>query len=392
MKTTELTYLDFAATSALRPPAVARAVAAYIDSVGASPGRSAHRLAVAAGRIALECRQSLARVLGLPGDAARIAFMFNATHAINTALHGVLEDGDAVVTTAFDHNAVVRCAQRLAEERNVRVRLVPGRLDGSLDEAAWTAALAGARVVVLNAVSNVLGTSLDLPRLATQAHEAGALVLVDAAQAAGHVPLAFGEHADLVAFSGHKGLLGPQGIGALWARAGIDVRPLLVGGTGGDSMDPRMPGAWPDHLEAGTQNGPGIAGLHAGLQWLDAHGIGTLHRRLRALTQSLHDELSAISAVRVLSPAPAASGSMVTFEAHDLDAARLASRLDREFGVLVRAGLHCAPGVHRMLGTERTGAVRMSLGWSTTEDDVASAVRAVRAIVDAPRLSPAGRT
>lgn len=393
MSQAEVTYLDYAATSAQRPPEVARAVADYIDRVGATPGRGGHRLAVAAGRIVLDCRQSLARLLGLAGDPGRITFMLNATHAINTALHGVLERGDVVVISAFDHNAVVRCVHRLAGERDVQVRCVPGRPDGSLDEAAWTRAIDGARMVVLNAVSNVLGTALDVQRLGAQARAAGALVLVDAAQAAGHVPADFArDGADLVALSGHKGLLGPQGVGALWVREGVEVRPLLAGGTGGESMDPDMPRAWPDHLEAGTLNGPGIAGLRAGVRWLLEHGVDTLHARTSALARSLHEELTAIPGLRLLSPPPAGgAGAIVSFIAHDVDPAALALRLDREFGVLVRAGLHCAPGVHRMLGTERSGAVRMSFGWASTERDVERALQGVRSIVAAPRLAPASR-
>jgi cysteine desulfurase family protein len=378
----ELTYLDFAATSAPRPPEVARAVADFIDDIGATSGRGGHRLAVSAGRVALRCRQTLARLLELPGDPGRIAFMMNATHALNTALFGLLRPRDVLVVTALDHNSVLRPAHKLRQERALDVRLVPGNAEGELDLRQYERALAGARMVVLNAVSNVLGTALDISALSGLAHAAGALVLVDGAQAAGHMPFApAAAGADMVALTGHKGLLGPQGIGALWVREGIDIAPLITGGTGGNSLDREMPSAYPDHLEAGTTNGPGIAGLSAGLDWLLAHGVARLHEHLAALKAQLREGLAAIPGVRVVSPAAPDGGAIVTIVALDVDPATLAARLDREHGVLVRAGLHCAPDAHQLIGTAQTGAVRLSLGWCSERADVERAVLAVEAIV-----------
>ncbi len=378
----ELTYLDFAATSAVRPGEVTAAVTAVLERVGATSGRGGHRLAVAAGRIALHTRQGLARLLGLPGDAGRIVFTLNATHALNTALFGFLRRGDAVVVTPFEHNAVLRPLHILAERRGIEVRNVPGDSSGALDPVAYARAVEGARLVALNAVSNVTGTRLDVAGLARIAHAAGALVLVDGAQAAGHVPFEpAADGADLLGLSGHKGLLGPQGVGALWVRDGVWIEPLLSGGTGGDSLDPAMPAAYPDHLEAGTTNGPGIAGLGAGVDWLLAHGVRALHERLGQLKSALYEGITAIAGVRVISPPAPDGAGIVTFVARDIDPSSLAARLDREHGVLCRPGLHCAPEVHRMLGTHRTGAVRLSLGWSSTEADVARAVRAVDMVV-----------
>lgn len=374
-------YLDHAATSAVRPAAVIDAVTDFLGNVGATAGRGGHRLSVEAGRVALRCRQALARLLALPGDPGRIAFMLNATHALNTALHGVLRPGDAAVVTTFDHNSVLRPAFWLAHRRGVHIRRVLVEADGSIDQRAFEHAVAGARLVSLNAVSNVLGTRLDVRRLARLAHDAGAIVLVDGAQAAGHIPFApAADGADILALSGHKGLLGPQGVGALWARDGIDVEPLLTGGTGGDSLDPEMPVAWPDHIEAGTTNGPGIAGLRAGVDWLLEHGVDALHARIGALKAELHAALSAVPGVSVLSPPAPDGAGIVTIVAHDIDPAVLALRLDREHGVLARPGLHCAPDVHRMLGTAERGALRFSLGWSSTPADVRRAVDAIERI------------
>jgi cysteine desulfurase / selenocysteine lyase len=374
--------MDYAATAARRPPAVAQAVARYIDEIGATPGRGGHRLANAAGRVALRCRQSVAALLGIPGDPGRIAFAGSATYALNSALWGTVRRGDRVIVTALDHNAVLRPAAFLARERDVDVVLVGADAAGTLDEAALLRALDGARLLCINAASNVLGTVLDVARLAALARDAGALTLVDTAQAAGHVPFdAMAAGVDLVAFAGHKGMLGPQGIGGLWVREGVYIDAAFTGGTGGDSLNRDMPEALPDRLEAGTLNGPGMAGLGAGIEALAAEGVAALHARLSALKLRLRDGLAAIDGVRVRSPAAPEGVPIVSITSDAMDPATLAARLDREHGVLTRAGLHCAPEAHRILGTERTGAVRLSLGWATTEEHVAHALHAVATIV-----------
>jgi cysteine desulfurase / selenocysteine lyase len=375
-------YLDHAATSALRPPSVAAAVVEYLEHIGATPGKGGHRLAIAGGRIALECRQRVAELLDIPGDVGRITFGAHATHALNTALWGTLRERDRVVVTAFDHNAVLRPCHALARERDVHVMLVSGAPDGSLDMTGLRNALDGARLLVINAASNVLGTTLDVSRLAALARDAGVLTLVDAAQVAGHVPFSAADSGvDMVAFTGHKGMLGPQGVGGLWARADVAVDPLITGGAGGDSTTRDMPEAWPDHLEAGTLNGPGLAGLRAGLDVVLAEGVAAIHARLQPLKAELHRALDETPGVRVLSP-PAPDGvPLVTIAADALDAATFAARLDREHGVLTRPGVHCAPEAHRILGTMETGAVRLSLGWASTVQDVEHAAEAIRAVV-----------
>jgi cysteine desulfurase / selenocysteine lyase len=378
--TGDVVYLDYAATAAIRPPEVAAAVSDYLQGIGATPGRGAHGLSLRAGRVALECRQALARLFNVPGDPGRIAMMPNATHGLNVALAGVLRPGDVAVRTVFDHNAVRRPLHYLAERSGIRVRVVPGDASGALDLDAAGRLLEGARLLVVNAASNVLGTVLPVAELAALAHAAGALVLVDAAQAAGHVPLdvqALG--IDLLALTGHKGLLGPQGTGGLWVREGVDVMPLLAGG-GGDSLRETMPDAYPDHLEAGTVNGPGIAGLLAGLRWLSERGIRQLHEAEVELASRLRAGLAGMPGVRVLSPPPAGGTPVVSMVAAGPEPAALATRLDREFGVMTRAGLHCAPDTHRLLGTLERGAVRFSLGWATTAGDVERALDAVARI------------
>jgi len=376
-------YLDHAATSAVRPREVVDAVTSYLEDIGATPGRGGHRLAIEAGRVALDARRQVAALLGIPGDLARITFTANATHALNTALHGTLRRGDRVVVTTFDHNAVLRPAAALEQRSGVEVVLVHVDADGVVDETALHAALDGARLLAINAASNVTGALLDVKRLAQLARSAGALTLVDVAQVAGHVPFdAADAGVDMVAFTGHKGMLGPQGTGGLWVRAGIDVEPLITGGTGGNSLDRAMPAAYPDHLEAGTLNGPGLAGLAAGIRVVLEETVAALHARTSSLKRALWEGLRSVRGVTVHSPPCPEGVPIVTITADGIDPATLAARLDREHGVLTRPGLHCAPEVHRVLGTDRTGAVRLSLGWSSTMADVERAISAVHAVVN----------
>jgi cysteine desulfurase/selenocysteine lyase len=377
-------YLDFAATSALRPPQVVEAVAAYLRDVGATPGRAGHARALSAGRVLLRCRRALAELFGISGDPGRIVFQLNATHALNTALLGVLRPGDRVVRTGYDHNAVRRPVASLRGQ-GVEEAVLGARSDGgvALDELERLLVGEGrpARLLALPHVSNVLGTALPVREMAERARAAGSLVLLDAAQSAGHLPLdAEALGVDLLAFTGHKGLLGPQGTGGLWVREGVEVRPLLSGGTGGDSLPEGMPAAYPDHLEAGTQNGPGIAGLLAGVEWIQERGVAALHAREGELKRELHGSLRSIPGLRILSPEAPDGVGIVTLVGERVPAETLALRLEREHGIQTRAGLHCAPEVHAVLNTLETGAVRLSVGWATTAHDVRRAVRALRTL------------
>lgn len=381
-------YLDYAATSAIRPPAVAQAVSDFLLNVGASPGRGGYNRAVTSARIAFRCRRAVARVLGLPGDPGRIAFMMNATHALNTALHGVLEPGDRVVLTPYDHNAVLRPAHVLARDRGVDVQMVPGDASGGVDLEALATLLEGARLLVVNHVSNVLGTVLPLAEMSALARERGALVLVDAAQSAGHLSISPAEAgADLVAFTGHKGLLGPQGTGGLWVREGVSIRPFLTGGTGGDSARRDMPEALPDRLEAGTPNAPGLAGLLAGCEFVLERGVEAIHAHETRLKRRLREGLASISGIRVLSPAAPEGAALVTLVADRLSPSQLAREVEVGWGVMGRSGLHCAPEAHRMVGSSADGAFRLSLGWASSEEDVDRAVTALDSAVG-PRVVP----
>ncbi len=380
-------YLDFAATSAVRPGAVSEAVNEYLGEIGATPGRSGHRLSTRAGRVALQCRRAVLRILGLGEDPTRVAFTLNATQALNIALHGLLEVGDVVVTTNLDHNSVLRPVHRLVVDRGVKARMIRADRAGVLDMDDAEAALEGARLLVLNAASNVLGTCLPLGRLARMAHEAGALVLVDSAQWGGHFEGGLARlGADVVAFTGHKGLLGPQGIGGIWIRPGLELSPMHQGGTGSESESREMPRVMPDRLEAGSGNGPAMAGLGAGIEFLESEGVRSIHEREMGLKARLWSGLDALSGVEMLSP-PAEDGvAVVTIRPRRVSCPELSTKLDEDWGVLTRHGLNCAPEVHRMLGTLQSGAVRFSLGWSSTPEDVDQAIRGVDAITSTPSV------
>jgi selenocysteine lyase/cysteine desulfurase len=295
-----------------------------------------------------------------------------------------------VVRTSYDHNAVRRPVGALARI-GVSETVLGGWADGSFDLDEAERALAGARLLVLSHASNVLGTVAPVAELAARAHAHGALVLVDASQSAGHIPVdveAMG--IDLLAFTGHKGLLGPQGTGGLYVREGVEIEPMFAGGTGGESGPIGMPEAMPDRLEAGTQNGPGIAGLLAGVEWVLERGVESIHERQSALKSRLRERLDDVPGLRLLSPAAPEGAGIVTVTLDGIDPSQLAARLDRDFRVMTRAGLHCAPEAHRILGTEATGAVRFSVGWATTEAEVDRAAEAVAALAGETMPARAG--
>jgi selenocysteine lyase/cysteine desulfurase len=310
-----------------------------------------------------------------------VAFCANATVALNTALWGTLDPGDVLVVTAFDHNAVLRPAAYLAESRGVEVRMISGTPEGDIDYEEAERLLHGARMLSVNAASNVLGHRLPVRELAARAHAVGALVLLDAAQGAGHLPMRCAEEgADLVAFTGHKGMLGPQGTGGLWVREGVDVRPLLQGGTGGDSRPREMPTRMPDGLEAGSLNAPGLAGLEAGIDFVLGRGVEAIHRHESRLKERLRSGLTGIPGVEVLSPSAPDGVGIVTLAVPGVDCGALARRLEQDWGVQCRAGLHCAPESHRVLGSLATGALRLSVGWASTDEDVDRALEGLEAL------------
>lgn len=425
-------YLDHAATSWPKPPEVLAAMRDFLERAGGNPGRSGHRLSVEAGRIVYDAREAVADLFNA-ADPLRVIFTLNATHAINIALHGLVRPGDRVVTTGIEHNAVMRPLRAMEKPRQptplsspqhpalpyagrtggapppfpareggpgglgaspggegeaegIDLAIIPCGRDGTLDLAAAEQLITpGTRLVVLNHASNVMGTILPVAQVAKLAHRAGALLLVDAAQTAGAVPIDMQVLGiDLLAFTGHKALLGPPGTGGLVIGERVDtgeMAPLLRGGTGSRSEFEIQPDDLPDKFESGTPNGVGIAGLAAGIRYVLQHGVAAIRGHEMALARGLVEGLAAIPGVTVYGPAdPAQRTATVSFTVAGRRVSEIGLRLDEEHGVLCRVGLHCAPAAHRTIGTFPEGTVRFAAGLSTTPAEVQQAVAAVAAI------------
>ncbi len=376
-------YLDNAATTWPKPEVVYQAVDEYQRRIGCSPGRSTYADALAADRVVLEARLAVARWLRV-GPADHVLFAFNGTDALNMALRGLIRPGDHVVTTMADHNSVLRPLRWLAEHYGVRVDYVACDSEGFVELDALRSKLNRAtRLVAVNHASNVIGTVQRLEAIVDVVRRhSSAMVLVDAAQSLGHVPL-FPEEIgiDLLAAPGHKGLLGPAGTGILYVRPGLEEElvPLRFGGTGSRSDEDRQPDEWPDRYEPGNPNTPALAGLIKGIEYLEQRGLDDLRAHEVTLTQRLIDGLHAIPGVEVYGPKNAADRvGVVSINVKGLSPHELAAILDGQFHIQVRAGIHCAPLIHRRLGTlERGGAVRFSLGPFNTLEHVEAAIAAV---------------
>jgi len=374
-------YLDNAATSHPKPESVYRAIEHALREVGVGPGRGTHRRGLEATRIVFAAREEAARLLGAD-DSSRIVFTHSATESLNIAVSGVLKAGDHVVTTSMEHNSLVRPLYRAAQG-GVKVSRVPCGPDGLLDPERLAAAVRpGTRLVAFSHVSNVTGTIQPLDEICRIAKNVGALVLVDAAQSAGIVPLnVTANRIDLLAAPGHKGLFGPTGTGILFVVKGCDPLPLLVGGTGSSSSDPEQPTGFPERFESGTLNTPGIAGLKAGLEFVRETGIETIRRHELALAERAREGLMSLPGVRVYGPVDIEHrSSVVSFTVDGMDPSQLGFTLDQEFGIEVRVGLHCAPEAHRTIGTFPSGTVRISPGYFSTPDDIDAFLAAMRDI------------
>jgi cysteine desulfurase family protein len=377
-------YLDHAATSWPKPPEVLAAMQNFLERAGGNPGRSGHRLSIAAGRVVYDTREALADFFGI-SDPLRVLFTLNATHALNLALQGLLKPGERVITGGMEHNAVMRPLREL-EKRGIKVEIVPADKTGTLAPAAFTAALeGGARLVVLNHASNVCGTIAPVKEIAALAHAAGSLVLVDAAQTAGVLPLHLTEMGvDLLAFTGHKALQGPPGTGGLVLADSFDpaqLNPLIRGGTGSRSEFETQPDDLPDRYESGTPNGVGLAGLGAGLAWIQTRGLESLRAHELGLTARLREGLENIKGVHLYGPAdPQLSTAVISFAIEGKRVSEIGYRLDEEHEIFCRVGLHCAPAAHRSLGSFPEGTVRLAPGPLTALEDIETIIRALARI------------
>jgi cysteine desulfurase family protein len=375
-------YLDNAASSCPKPPEVIEAVAHSLREECANPGRGAHHTAVAAARTIYRTREKAAIFLGI-ADSADLIFTQNATDALNMAMYGLLQPGDHVVSSVVEHNAVLRPLKVLASD-GVDVSLVGADGAGRVDPGEVMAALRpDTRLVVLGHGSNVTGAIQPIEELAVMLRDREVPLLVDGAQSAGSIVYDLAEiPISMLACTGHKSLMGPQGVGLLYISPGIELRSMRQGGTGTRSEEAQDELTRPDRYEAGTHNTPGIAGLGAGIDYIERAGISALAAHKDLLMTMMIDGLAAIESVQVYGPALGEPRCpLVSFNIGDMPGSDVAGTLDRKYNIASRAGLHCAPGAHDAIGTRGRGTVRLSVGPFNSEHDIEFLLKSVSEMV-----------
>lgn len=368
-------YLDNAATSFPKPEAVYLAMDEYNRRNGAAIGRGSYRTTIEATQIVQRCRQKLAELLGAEGPE-RILFTFNCTDSLNTALHGSLRAGDHVITSVIDHNSVQRPLMEMRRTLGIEITRISADATGLVDAIEFKRALRPrTKLISLIHASNVTGTIQPIAEVGKIAREAEVLFLVDAAQSAGHLPIDVKTlPIDILAAPGHKGLLGPLGTGILYLRPGVEARlsSFRQGGTGTQSEDDVQPESLPDKYESGNHNGPGLVGLEAAVTWLLSRGVDSIQQHGQTLVRQLLTGLTAIPRLRLFGPGSERGRVGVVSVAIDgIPSQKVAAILDQNFGIETRAGLHCAPGAHRAVGSfDSGGTVRLSVGPFTTSADI----------------------
>lgn len=371
-------YLDNAATTLHKPPQVVKAVADALQSMGNS-ARGTHAGSMAASHTVYDTRVKLAKLFGCP-RADRVAFTANVTEALNIAVNGLIGRGDHVITTDCEHNSVLRPLYRLADEQGVEVSFVPADRQGNLDYDAFERLMRPhTRAIVCTHASNLTGNLTDLARVRAVAKAHDVLLIVDAAQTAGAYPIdmtALG--IDVLCFTGHKGLMGPQGTGGLCVREGLTLRHWKVGGSGVQSYSRTHPTQMPTCLEAGTLNSHGIAGLSAALDFIAEVGVDAIHDRETALMRRFYEGVKEVPGITVYGDFSRRRMAIVTLNIGDYESGAVSDALSEEYGIATRPGAHCAPRMHQALGTEQQGAVRFSFSWFNTEQEIDAAIQAVR--------------
>lgn len=374
-------YFDNAATGWPKPEEVYSAVEKAMKEWGGNPGRSGHKMSLQAGRIIEETRLLLAQFFNVP-DHKRIVFTLNATEAINLALKGFLEPGDHVVTGSMEHNAVARPLEAL-KGKGIEISKVAVSPQRGIDPAQVEKAIkSNTKMVVLNHASNVTGTVNPIGEVGRLCREKGIVFLVDAAQSAGYLPIDVQDMCiDLLAFPGHKGLMGPQGVGGLYISPQVFLAPMKEGGTGSDSQSLIQPRYSPDLYESGTPNTPGIAGLGEGIRFILSEGLDKIRAREKLLMRRLLEGLEDIPGVVLYGPPlDTERAPVVSINIAGMDSLEVALILDQAFDIAVRAGLHCAPDAHRVLGTLEKGTIRLSLGYFNKEEEIDVCLEALASI------------
>lgn len=365
-------YLDNAATSFPKPESVYQAIEHTLRYIGGSPGRGSHKKALEASRLVFNTREKMAQLLNVP-DSSRIIFTLNATEALNLALKGLLKARDHVITSSLEHNSVLRPLRALEQKRWITKTIIPCTTGGFINmEALEKAFQPNTRLVILTHASNVIGTIMPIQEISHLAHKRGVLLVLDAAQTVGSMPIDARElGVDLLAASGHKGLLGPQGTGFLYIKEGLVLEPLLEGGTGSYSDHEEQPLELPDRFESGTHNTPGIAGLGAAVEFLLKEGLSKVWQHKKMLTSLALEALQEVPGTQIYGPKePEKQTAVISFNLAGRDPTSIGRVLDEEFDIQTRTGLHCAPLAHRTIGSFPLGTVRISFGYFNTPAEI----------------------
>lgn len=375
-------YLDSSATSFLKPPQVAEAVFRSFNTIG-NAGRGAHAPTLNASRLIYDTREKLAALFGTP-DPSRIAFTCNATEALNIAIHGAIHPGEHVITTACEHNSVLRPLY-LKEKEGTELTIIPADKKGRIRyDLLESSVKSNTSAIVLTHASNLSGNVTDLAFVSNFAKKHGLLLIVDASQTAGSLPINVVKMGiDILCFTGHKGLFGPQGTGGLYVREGLTLSPLKSGGSGIHSFDKQHPTDMPTALEAGTLNGHGIAGLNAGLDYILSTGVKNIHAKEISLARRFVNGISDISDLKLYGDIDAPLRTpIISLNIGNMSSASVSDILWEDYEICVRAGAHCAPLMHKTFGTEKQGAVRFSFSCFNTETEIDTAIRAMHEIAE----------
>ena len=370
-------YLDNAATTMIKPQPVIDAVVAAMTSMG-NASRGAHGSALQASRTVYDTRCKLAKLFNCTSPD-HVIFTCNSTESLNIAISGAIPAGSHVISTDLEHNSVLRPLYRLEEEQNVKLSFVPADKQGNIDYADFEKLITPeTSAIVCTHASNLLGTKLDLIRIGQIAKTHNLLLIVDASQTAGAAEIDMqAMNIDILCFTGHKGLMGPQGTGGLCVRDGLTLRSFKVGGSGIQSYNKHQPVEFPSCLEAGTLNGHGIAGLSAALDYLNEVTVEAIEAKEHALMMRFYAGVSKVDGVTVYGDFSQPRTAIVTLNIRDYDSAMVSDALSEDYGIATRAGAHCAPRLHQALGTTAQGAIRFSISWFNTEEEIDKAIEAV---------------
>ena len=374
-------YLDNAATTLHKPPEVIEAVVQAMGSLGNS-ARGTSSGSLKAARTVYEARVKIAELFGC-AKAGNVIFTCNSTEALNIAINGSLAPNDHIISTDLEHNSVLRPLYRLEAEQHVALSFVPADAGGNIAYDDFEAMIRpDTRAIVCTHASNLTGNMLDVGRIGRIAHRHRLLFIVDASQTAGCIPVDMQEQdIDILCFTGHKGLMGPQGTGGMCIREGIEIKPLKVGGTGVQSYNKYQPQEYPTRLEAGTMNNHGIAGLSAAVDFIKRTGINTISVKETALMRRFYEQVKKIKGVDVYGDFSVSQrAAIVALNIRDYDSGSVSDELSQAYDIATRPGAHCAPRMHQALGTSERGAVRFSFSWFNTEEEIDEAIRAIEEI------------